>query len=654
MASDPLWIPTQEKIDHSNLKAFIHFINEKKEMSLKTYEDLYQYSISKDREFWDLFSLFSDIKFHKKTVSEPSKNLPFFQNHFFKNSSFNYAENVIPEASPKDCLIFQGETMVSRCLTCDDVRSQISKIQQFFIKKNIQKGDRIAAYLPNFPETIITFLAASSLGAIWSSCSPDFGVNGVLDRFGQISPKIFIAVDGYYYNGKYFDCSLKIDQITSQLPSIEATILIPYDLDKHQPEKMTKNSFYHYLDILDQYEEKELFFESLNFNHPLYILYSSGTTGIPKCIVHGGGGSLIQHKKEHLLHCDVKKEDRLFYFTTCGWMMWNWLVSGLACQTTLLLYDGFPFLNQGSFLFDFLDKERATLFGTSAKYIDAIKKINLSPIKTHTLSSLKTITSTGSPLVAESFDYVYTHIKKDVHLASIAGGTDIVSCFVLGNPIAPIYRGEIQTAGLGMAIDVFDENGHPLDKGKGELVCKNSFPSMPVCFWNDPVLEKYKSAYFDKYPNIWCHGDYMEKTKRGGYIIHGRSDATLNPGGVRIGTAEIYRQVEQIEQIMEAIVVGQEWDQDIRIILFVKMRENSSLTNELKDEIKKCIKEKASPRHVPAKIIAVEDIPRTKSGKITELAVRDIIHGKEIKNISALANPEALDCYRNLDDLKTG
>jgi acetoacetyl-CoA synthetase len=494
-------------------------------------------------------------------------------------------------------------------------------------------------------------LAVTSLGAIWSSCSPDFGERGVLDRFGQIEPKIFIAVDGYWYNGKAIDLTDRLTAIASQLPTAQTVVIVPYlktaDVVAKVPRAVTLDAF------VKEFAAKPVTFTRMPFNHPVYILYSSGTTGVPKCIVHGGGGTLLQHLKEHRLQSDVRDGDRVFYFTTLGWMMWNWLVSGIGAGATLILWDGSPFAPKPDVLFDYAQDEKITLFGTSAKYIDALKKAEVYPARTHDLSSVRVMTSTGSPLAAESFDYVYDDIKKDLHLASISGGTDIVSCFVLGDPTAPVYRGEIQAAGLGMAVDVWSDDGKHIEQEKGELVCTRPFTSMPVMFWNDPEGKKYHAAYFDRFPNVWCHGDFAEWTKHGGLIIHGRSDATLNPGGVRIGTAEIYAQVEQIPEVVEAIAIGQDFDNDVRVVLFVRCKEGVTLDDALRDTIKKKIRAGASPRHVPAKVIQIADIPRTKSGKITELAVRDVVHGRAVKNTEALANPEALKLYEGLAELRS-
>ncbi len=531
----------------------------------------------------------------------------------------------------------------------------MSRLAQALRASGVKPGDRVAAYMPNIPGTVIAMLAATSLGAIWSSCSPDFGVQGVLDRFGQIEPRILFSADGYFYNGKTIDVLPRLMEIARELPSVEKVIVVPYT--QRSPAIGTVPRALDVHAFMAPYKGRAIEFAQLPFNHPLYIMYSSGTTGVPKCIVHGAGGTLLQHLKEQAMHVDLKRGDRLFYFTTCGWMMWNWLVSGLASGATLLLYDGSPFLDNGNILFDYADAAQMTVFGTSAKFIDAAAKAGMRPAETHKLDTVRVVLSTGSPLVAEGFDYVYAHVKRDVNLASMSGGTYIMGTFVSGCPLLPVWRGEIQCATLGMHVDVFDDEGHPLREAKGELVCKSPFPSMPVGFWNDPQGKKYRAAYFEKYPNVWCHGDYVEWTRHGGMIIYGRSDAVLNPGGVRIGTAEIYRQVEQLDEIVESLVIGQDWPpehpSDVRVVLFVRLRDGLTLDAALVERIKQHIRANTTPRHVPAKIVQVADIPRTKSGKIVELAVRHVVHNRPVKNLEALANPEALQMFRDRAELKT-
>jgi len=571
---------------------------------------------------------------------------------FLPDARLNFAENLLRRSDDGEALVFRGEDKAASRMTWRELGAKVSRLQQALKAAGVGVGDRVAAMLPNGPDAIALVLATTSIGAIWSSCSPDFGERGVLDRFGQIEPKVFFAIDGYWYNGKPIRLADKLKAIVPHLPTAGQVVVVSYlgeadALAKELPRGVTLDAF------LAPFSPQPLAFERLPFDHPIYILFSSGTTGVPKCIVHGAGGTLLQHLKEHRLQSDVRPGDCIFYFTTLGWMMWNWLVSGLASDATLMLYDGSPFAPTPNVLWDYARDEHFTLFGTSAKYIDACSKAGVAPIKTHDLSSVRLIASTGSPLAAESFEYVYRSLRADVHLASISGGTDIVSCFVLGDPTAPVWKGEIQAPGLGMAMDVLSEDGKPVRGQKGELVCTKPFASMPVKFWNDPEGRKYHAAYFERFPGIWCHGDFAEWTDHGGMIIHGRSDATLNPGGVRIGTAEIYAQVEQIPEVVEGICIGQDWDHDVRVVLFVRLREGVALDEALTDKIKKTIRTGASPRHVPAKIVQVADIPRTRSGKITELAVRDVVHGRPVKNTEALANPESLALYKDLPDLQS-
>jgi acetoacetyl-CoA synthetase len=642
----PLWRPSQADIDGSAMTAFARRASRIAGRHLGDYGALHGWSIEDREAFWSLVWDFCGVVGERgERVIVDGDCMPGAR--FFPDAKLNFAENLLARSGSGDALVFRVEDKVARRMNWDELRGLVSRLQQWMSDQGVKPGDRVAAMMPNMPETIAAMLAVSSLGAIWSSCSPDFGPQGVLDRFGQIEPVIFIACDGYWYAGKRIDVSAKIAEVLEKLPTVRKALIVDYlgeagkvaaPIDRAEAMDAA----------LASYEPKELTFERMPFEHPLYILFSSGTTGVPKCIIHSAGGTLIQHLKEHRLHAGIREGDRFFYFTTCGWMMWNWLVSGLASGATLLLYDGSPFHPNPEVIFDFARDEKMTYFGTSAKYIDAVRKVGLKPIETHDLSSVRLISSTGSPLAPECFRFVYEGIKADVHLASISGGTDIVSCFVLGVPTRPVHIGEIQGAGLGMAVDVWDEDGRPLARGKGELVCTRAFPAMPVGFWNDPDGAKYRGAYFERFDNVWCHGDFAEWTENGGMIIHGRSDATLNPGGVRIGTAEIYNQVEQLPEILESICIGQDWDGDTRVVLFVRLGEGVSLDADLEKRIRTKIRTGASPRHVPARIVAVSDIPRTKSGKITELAVRDIVHGRPVKNKEALANPEALDLYADL------
>ena len=633
----PLWTPAPERAARTELARFMALAGK------RSYAELHAWSVERSEDFWHRVWDFCEVKGEKgaRTLVDGSR-MPGAQ--WFPDGRLNFAENLLRRRDGADALVFWGEERIRRRLSFRELHDLVSRMAQALAAAGVGKGDRVAGYLPNLPEAAAAMLAAASLGAIWSSCSPDFGVQGVLDRFGQIEPKVLFCADGYLYGGKEFDCQEKVQAVLARLPSVQKCVVIDY-LGRPATAGTALAEF------LAPFEAREIRFEPVAFNHPLYILYSSGTTGVPKCIVHGTGGTLLQHLKEHRLHSDVKEGDRLFYFTTLGWMMWNWLVSGLASGATLLLYDGSPFAAGGRVLFDLADAEGMTHFGTSAKFIDAAAKAGLEPRRTHRLDKLRTILSTGSPLLPEGFDYVYQSVKADVCLSSISGGTDIVSCFVLGNPVGPVWRGEIQAKGLGMAVDVFDENGRPLQGEKGELVCTRPFPSMPVGFWNDPDGSRYRAAYFEKFPNVWRHGDWSEITEHGGIVIYGRSDAVLNPGGVRIGTAEIYRQVEQLPEVLESLVIGQEWEGDVRVVLFVKLQDGVSLSQELVASIRKRIRENTTPRHVPAKILQVADIPRTKSGKIVELAVREVVHGRPVKNVEALANPEALEHFRGRSEL---
>ncbi len=646
MNEGPIWTPSAERAQASLLTAFVRKIGQ---CNLTDYEEIHRWSVETPGAFWQAVWNFCNV------VGDPG-HVPLINNNsmpgarWFPEARLNFARNLLGPRDASDAIVFWGEDRIQKRLSHAQLYGGVARLAAAFKSAGVIAGDRLAAWMPNIPETVVAMLAAASLGAVFSSCSPDFGVDAVVDRFGQIRPKILIAADGYFYNGKTIHSLDKLSAIVDRLPSMEKVVLVPYvNSDGPLPDKAIRLSDF----VAPHADQTEIEFAALPFDHPLYILYSSGTTGAPKCIVHGAGGTLLQHVKEHQLHGDIQPGDRLFYFTTCGWMMWNWLASGLASGATLLLYDGSPLLGDGRILFDYADEERITHFGTSAKFIDAIRKNGLQPIKTHSLTMLRTIFSTGSPLAPESFDYVYREVKPDVQLASISGGTDIVSCFVLGCPILPVWRGEIQCRGLGMAVDVFDENGKPVRGEKGELVCTRPFPSMPLGFLNDPDGSKFKAAYFEKFPGVWAHGDYAEITDHDGIIIYGRSDAVLNPAGVRIGTAEIYRQVEQLPEILEALAIGQQWNGDVRVVLFVKLREGVALDAALTARIRQAIREGASPRHVPQKIVAVDDIPRTRSGKIVELAVRDVVHGRPVKNREALANPESLTFFENLTELQS-
>ncbi|HEY5636988.1 MAG TPA: acetoacetate--CoA ligase [Burkholderiales bacterium] len=642
----PLWSPSPARVAGTRLARFM-----KEAGSHADYAGLHRWSITEPAAFWSRVWDFCGVRGEKGArVLLDADRMPGAK--WFPDARLNFAENLLGEADDRDALVFWGEDRVRRRLSRADLHALVSRLAQALAAAGVKRGDRVAGYLPNMPESVAATLATASLGATWSSCSPDFGVQGVLDRFGQIEPKVFFCADGYLYGGKAFDALEKAGKIVAQLPSVVRCVVMPYGPGVGGGDPATVRGGVSLEAFIAPFAARAIAFEQVPFDHPLYILFSSGTTGVPKCIVHGTGGTLLQHLKEHQLQSDVRPGDRMFYFTTLGWMMWNWLVSGLASGATLLLYDGSPFVSRGRVVFDFADAEGMTHLGTSAKFIDAVAKVGLKPKQTHSLAALRTILSTGSPLMAEGFDYVYASIKADVCLSSISGGTDIVSCFVLGNPTGPVWRGEIQAPGLGMAVEVWDETGRALPPGeKGELVCTVPFPSMPVGFWNDPDGEKYRAAYFEQFPGTWRHGDWCERTAHGGMVIYGRSDAVLNPGGVRIGTAEIYRQVEQLDEVVEAIVIGQDWRGDVRVVLFVKLREGLTLDKALISRIRGRIRDNTTPRHVPDKVVQVADIPRTKSGKIVELAVRDVVHGKAVKNLEALANPEALELFRDRPEL---
>ena len=641
-----LWRPSSKIKEESNLNQFIkNFVDEFKNQSDVKYEELWKWSIEKPEKFWDSIWDYSNVLGEKGEILLKDKDkMPGAR--FFPNAKLNYTENVLKNKNEPLAIISEREDGLKSKISTLELKDKVLKLAGWLKENGISKGDRVCAYMPNCPETIITMLATASLGAVFSSCSTDFGVAGVLDRFQQIEPKILVTVDGYLYNGKAIERHEEVHQIVQGLNTLQNVLILKYLNENH-----LKYSFA-YKDFDSVYRSKPLEnFTKVNFNDPLYIVFSSGTTGAPKCIVHGVGGVLLQHAKEHKLHANIHKGDRVFYFSTCGWMMWNWLLGALFSEATIILYEGSPFYGGPNKLWDLAEKEKINLFGTSAKYIDAVRKSGYKPNKHNQLKFLKCLCSTGSPLSPESFDFINKFISSEMQIGSISGGTDILSCFVLNNPLDEVISGEIQCRGLGMAVDVFDEEGNSVTDTPGELVCTKPFPSMPIMFWNDPDGKKYQEAYFDYYPNVWRHGDWTKLTKRGTLVIFGRSDATLNPGGVRIGTAEIYKVVESFEEILESIVIGQEWEDDIRIVLFVKLIKKISLDEKLKTEIKNKLRQLVSPRHVPAKIISVADIPRTRSGKITELAVRDVIHGKKIKNIEALSNPEALDLFKDLSEL---
>jgi acetoacetyl-CoA synthetase len=654
MARDPqapLWTPSESEIAGHPATVFRHAFSERLGRPIPDFPALQKVSVDEREAFWSLLWDMGGVIGDKGERVLGQDSMPGAR--FFPDAQLNFAETVLAGDPASEALVFRGEDKVKQRMTRGELNALVSQLQQGLFAAGVGEGDRVAAMLPNLPISIALMLATASIGAIFSSCSPDFGAAGVLDRFGQIEPTVFVAVDGYWYNGKPQHIADKVSEIVAGLPSARAVLIVDYlgmadTVASALPRAATMREF------LRPFSAQPVTYLRGAFDRPLYILFSSGTTGKPKCIVHGQGGVLLQHVKEHRLHCGIGPSDRVFYFSTLGWMMWNWLLTGLATGATLLLYDGSPFAPGKEVLFDYAVEERMTVFGTSAKYIDALKKSDWAPRTTHDLSALRLMTSTGSPLAAESFDYVVDDIRPGIHLASISGGTDIAACFVLGDPTRPVYRGEIQTAGLGMSVDVWADDGTPSGTGmRGELVCTKAFPSMPVMFWNDADGSKYRSAYFERFPGVWCHGDFAEWTPHGGMIIHGRSDATLNPGGVRIGTAEIYAQVEQVPEVLESICIGQEHDSDVRVILFVRLRDGAALDRALSDAIKHKIRTGASPRHVPAKIIAIRDIPRTRSGKITELAVRDVVHGREVKNIEALANPEALALYKDLPELSS-
>ena len=642
MSGNPiLWTPSRERIEQS---AMFRFMTEQGHAS---YDELHRWSVDDVEAFWLALCEFCNIEFTTSAATVVDQPGDMTTAQWFAGSELSYPAHLLRHTGRRPAIIFRGEDGTRRELSFDELRSEVVAVATGLKSAGVTKGDRVVGFLPNCPQAIIAMLAATSIGAIWSSCSPDFGINGVVDRFGQIKPKVLFCADGYYYNGKRIDSLDAVAGVVKLIDSIAHTVVVPFTGEAAALPDLDGAVMWQ--DFVEPGAELDCI--PVPFDHPLYIMYSSGTTGVPKCIVHGVGGTLLQHQKEHVLHCDMGSDDRLFYFTTCGWMMWNWLASGLACGATLILYDGSPFNEDGRILWRMAQEEEISFFGTSAKFIAAQEKAGIRPGEEFDLSSIRTIMSTGSTLVPEGFDFVYDAISEDVQLSSASGGTDIISCFAGGNPMKPVYRGELQSLALAMQVQIFSAEGEPLIGQTGELVCSNAFPSMPVGFWNDPDDSKYHAAYFEQFPGIWAHGDFAEITDNGGMIIHGRSDAVLNPGGVRIGTAEIYRQVEKLDEIMESIAIGQNWDGDVRVVLFVVLRQGSVLDDDLKVRICKLVRENTTPRHVPAKIIAVPEIPRTISGKIVELAVRSAVHGEAVKNTDALANPAALDHFRDLPDL---
>ncbi len=636
-----IWSPSDERKQASHMYRFMS------ENSFANYDDLFEWSIGDPAAFWDALVDYTGVEFTTPATTTLAHDDRIMGAGWFAGSTLNYAAHLLRHSGERAAIIFCGEDGSRREISFDELRVSVAEIAAALKAAGVKQGDRVAAYLPNCPEAIIAMLATASIGAIWSSCSPDFGASGVIDRFDQIEPRFLFVANAYLYNGKRINCVETSAEIAAAIPSIEHVVVVHFlDLDSDISGKSNSITW-------DEFKSpgQGLEFEAVEFDHPLFIAFSSGTTGAPKCIVHGHGGSLLQHLKEHVLHCDLDEKDRLFYFTTCGWMMWNWLVSALAAGSTIILFDGSPFFDDGRGLWKMAERERVTVFGTSAKYISALEKAGICPIDEFELPELRSVLSTGSPLAPESFDYVYDAIGSDLQLASIAGGTDILSCFAIGNPLLPVRRGELQCRGLGMAVEVYDEDGNSVVEERGELVCTQPFPSAPVCFWNDDNNARYHAAYFGRFPGIWAHGDFAELCASGGMIIHGRSDAVLNPGGVRIGTAEIYRQVEKLDEVLESIAIGQRWEDDVRVVLFVVLRDGVDLDDELQAAIRQSIRDNTTPRHVPAKIIAVPDIPRTKSGKIMEIAVRSVVHGEDVSNTSALANPEALDYFRDIGEL---
>lgn len=646
----PLWTPTPERVHASKVWSFMQSVNQLFGTDLKEYSELWHWSVDHVEEFWSHFWDFADITASQKgnrVLLDPDQ-MPGAR--WFPDARLNFAENLLKFRDDQVALVFRGETAPRQSLTYAELFRKVAGVASALRKQGVVKGDIVAGFVPNIPETVIAMLATASIGAVWTSCSPDFGINGVLDRFGQVKPKVLFTADGYVYNGKTNNSIERVAGIASNLDSVERIVVIPF-IDKN-PDLSALPQAVLLPDFTDA-EATDIAFEHVSFDHPLYVMYSSGTTGVPKCILHSVGGTLIQQLKELVLHTDIGREDHFFYYTTCGWMMWNWMVTGLATGCTLVLFDGSPFAPRPSILWKIAEEEHISVFGTSAKYLAALEKVGVNPQRDFDVASLKAILSTGSPLSHESFHYVYRDIKQDIQLSSISGGTDIVSCFALGSPILPVWEGELQCRGLGMAVDIYDDDGQSLREQKGELVCRKPFPSMPIGFWQDPDNSRFHDAYFAQFDNIWAHGDYGEITEHDGIIIHGRSDAVLNPGGIRIGTAEIYRQVEKVDSVLESLCIGQPWKDDVRVVLFVRLKPGFSLNDSLKNEIRDTIRANTTPRHVPSVIIQVEDIPRTISGKIVELAVRKVVLGEEVKNKDALANPETLELFKDLPELQS-
>ena len=646
--TNPIWKPSPRRIAESNMQRFLRA--QAHRLEKPEYDALYRWSLDHNAQFWAAFWEFSGIRAVTpyRSVLTAEDRMPGAR--WFEGARLNYADNLLRPEHRGTALVFHSERGDRIEMSWDELRRDVAALARVLRSMGVGEGDRVAGLLPNRPEAVVAMLACASLGATWSSCSPDFGAGAVLDRFGQIRPRVLFATDGYFYNGKTIDCRPTLARVAERIDSLEAVIVVGYV--EPEPNLAAVPGARRYGDVLAEASGADApEYRPLPFSHPLYIMYSSGTTGVPKCIVHSAGGTLIQHLKELQLHCDIKPGDAVFYFTTTGWMMWNWMVSALALGATLVLFDGSPFHPDPGVLWRIAERERLAVFGTSAKYLSALEKSDYRPAEHVRLPRLASVLSTGSPLAPSSFDFVYEHIKEDVQLSSIAGGTDIIACFISGNPMLPVYRGELQCSALGLAVDVFDDRGRPVRGQKGELVCTAPFPSMPVSFWNDPDDAMYRAAYFERFPGVWCHGDYVEMTLSGGFVFHGRSDAILNPGGVRIGTSEIYRIVENFEEIAEAIAVGQEWEGDVRVVLFVRLQPGYRLDDDLVERIRLAVRRDASPRHVPAKVLGTPDIPRTRSGKIVELAVRDVIHGREAVNSDALANPEALDYFRNRAEL---